>query len=460
MQALVDRAFSRAYLAHGPAIAPGYRDIVAAARAAPDQTRTSDTHRPRPIQEATAPDDIREAAARGLTSPSSPLPHLDVIQKAFGPAHELGAVHAHLGDAAAAACGDLGANAYATGDHVVFSTAPDLRTAAHEAAHVVQQRAGVSLDGGVGEVGDPYERHADRVADRVVAGKPAADLMAGVAGRTSTGAVQFDRTGRRDETDREQERDRRDRRDPGGRGRGRRGLGDDFDSDWAGRAILDRYLDGGGDWDIIDDPGWTDYMKASDILRGELRAKVLSLVAGYSILRSDAVVPIELSFHAEVENGEGIIGYQYLHGTNKDVGDFQIRGTAKIHREHGHSELPTPQNEPPGVCEDPMVSEASPDDLAQVCSAEPAPSSAAPAPAPLEVPPTLTVELDVSFVWNDMIDPNGKYMTDKIKDAIAWLITLGGRSAYRIAIAWKEKIKIVFDEKGKMIEKTGYPFDP
>ena len=60
-----------------------------------------------------------------------------------------------------------------------FKAPPDLWLAAHEAAHVVQQRGGVSLSGGVGRAGDPYERQADTVADRVVSGRPAHDLLAG-----------------------------------------------------------------------------------------------------------------------------------------------------------------------------------------------------------------------------------------------------------------------------------------
>jgi hypothetical protein len=47
---------------------------------------------------------------------------------------------------------------------------------------VVQQRAGVQLKGGVGEVGDRYERHADDVADRVVQGKSAESLLDQFAG--------------------------------------------------------------------------------------------------------------------------------------------------------------------------------------------------------------------------------------------------------------------------------------
>jgi hypothetical protein len=67
-----------------------------------------------------------------------------------------------------------------------------LHTAAHEAAHIVQQRQGVHLKGGVGEVGDAYEQHADAVADRVVAGQSAADLLGGASTDTAPagGAVQ------------------------------------------------------------------------------------------------------------------------------------------------------------------------------------------------------------------------------------------------------------------------------
>src|SRR5262249_54841070 len=82
---------------------------------------------------------------------------------------------------------------YATGRDVAFAGAPDLHTAAHEAAHVVQQRGTVQLKGGIGEAGDSYERHADAVADRVVQGAPAGDLLDQVASPragASAGGVQ------------------------------------------------------------------------------------------------------------------------------------------------------------------------------------------------------------------------------------------------------------------------------
>ena len=155
-----------------------------------------------PIQFAGAPDTSRvhEAAAEGLQGASTSLPHLDAIQHSFG-GYDVSGVKAHVGGAAAQANAKMGSLAYATGENVAFKQSPDLHTAAHEAAHVVQQRAGVSLDGGVGQVGDSYEQHADAVADAVVQGKSAESLLSGVAGggggggATQMKAVQFEGPG-------------------------------------------------------------------------------------------------------------------------------------------------------------------------------------------------------------------------------------------------------------------------
>ncbi|HEX4457780.1 MAG TPA: DUF4157 domain-containing protein [Polyangia bacterium] len=123
---------------------------------------------------------MHEAAARGTSGGGGALPHLERIQRAFG-SHDVSHVQAHADGAAEAGARAMGARAFAVGDHVAFDGAPDLHTAAHEAAHVVQQRGGVQLKGGVGESGDAHERHADAVADAVVAGESAEPLLDGVA---------------------------------------------------------------------------------------------------------------------------------------------------------------------------------------------------------------------------------------------------------------------------------------
>jgi hypothetical protein len=119
---------------------------------------------------------IHEAAARGVQTPSGTLPFANTIQPLFG-RHALTTVQAHVGGAATESADAMQAKAFASGNHIVFGGAPDLATAAHEAAHVIQQRAGVHLSGNVGQEGDAYERHADAVAAKVVSGQSAEALL-------------------------------------------------------------------------------------------------------------------------------------------------------------------------------------------------------------------------------------------------------------------------------------------
>ena len=121
-------------------------------------------------------------AAHGVAGAASPLPHGDEIQAAFG-RHGITSVRSRIGGDATEASSALGARAYAVGDRIAFGSTPDLHTAAHEAAHVVQQRSGVALKDGVGQTGDVYERHADAVADAVVGGRSAEPLLDEMAGK-------------------------------------------------------------------------------------------------------------------------------------------------------------------------------------------------------------------------------------------------------------------------------------
>jgi hypothetical protein len=156
---------------HGSAsgMAPGKRTLVD--ELTPVQRSASSTSAQSTDGEAT-----QQAAAQGVAGGGGPLPHGGTIQRLFG-RHDVSGIEAHVGGPAAAASRAIGAEAYATGHHVAFASTPGLHTAAHEAAHVVQQRGGVQLKGGVGETGDAYERHADEVADRVVRGHSAEPLL-------------------------------------------------------------------------------------------------------------------------------------------------------------------------------------------------------------------------------------------------------------------------------------------
>ncbi len=137
-----------------------------------------------------APDaDVPAVAAAGVAGTGQPLPHLEPIQASFG-RHDVSGVVAHVGGAAGEAAQQIGAVAYATGNQVAFDRAPDLHTTAHEAAHVVQQRGGGTADlqgkGGVGQVGDAHEQHADQVADTVARGESAEALLDAYAAPASS----------------------------------------------------------------------------------------------------------------------------------------------------------------------------------------------------------------------------------------------------------------------------------
>ena len=105
------------------------------------------------ISGSSGTENVHQLARTGISSSAGPLPYLDQIQRSFGLGHDLRQVKAYLGTEADGAARGMGAEAYTTGGRVAFGTNPSLRTAAHEAAHVVQQQAGVQLSGGVGQAG-------------------------------------------------------------------------------------------------------------------------------------------------------------------------------------------------------------------------------------------------------------------------------------------------------------------
>jgi hypothetical protein len=231
-------------------------------------------------------DRVLETAAHGTSGASGALPHLDAIQRSFG-RHDVGGVQAHTDERAGQASRALGAEAFATGNSVAFAGAPSLHTAAHEAAHVVQQRGGVQLRGGVGQSGDRYERHADQVADAVVRGESSEALLdqmggggGGGAVQRKAAAVQFDVRG--------QVADQRNKRDvdtPQGGTGGAHGSFQDQAPDDHGPALhhdhgfLD---DGSGNIDdsLREDPTWGDRVE---------RLKWIAKLEAAELLRPDLV---------------------------------------------------------------------------------------------------------------------------------------------------------------------------
>lgn len=168
---------------------PASTAVANPGKKSPVQQRYGGTTSPGAVVQAhggAATGDVHEAAAHGVSGSGQTVAHMPAIQKSFGK-HDVSNVQAHVGGKAAEACDSMGAAAYATGNSVAFKSTPDLHTAAHEAAHVVQQRGGVQLKGGVGQVGDRYEQNADAVADRVVRGESAEDLLGSGAASAGSG---------------------------------------------------------------------------------------------------------------------------------------------------------------------------------------------------------------------------------------------------------------------------------
>lgn len=184
-----------------------------------------------------------------------------------------------------------------------------------------------------------------------------------------------------------------------------------LDTDWAGRAILDRYLVGGGrDWTIQDNPEWSKYMMNHGGLARELDGQVHNqaqqslheYLAGRGTTRDYSA-----QFAATTQNGESITGYQYLNGTNADAGGFKIDGTTHV--------APLPDG-------------------------------------------TYKVTVDGGYQWNDIIDANAQYDTDTFKDKIAKIITLGQAQPYQIHIGWHSQTEFVFDRSGSLVSAKGYPY--
>lgn len=189
---------------------------------------------------------------------------------------------------------------------------------------------------------------------------------------------------------------------------GDRGDGN-FSTDWAGRAILEHYLTGRGEWTITDDPNWTKYMQDNQLLRNELltptQTAAQDALAQY-LAGGGASGKFEQTVHANIENGEGIVGYQYLHGTDSTVGDFRIAGDTVV------------QPQPDG---------------------------------------TYKVTLNSGYTWNDKIDPNPIYATDQMKSRWAEIITLGKADPYDIHITWHDQSTVTMDNQGNVINVEGYP---
>jgi hypothetical protein len=102
---------------------------------------------------------------------------------------DFGAVRVHTDARSAAAAAAIDARAYTMNRDIVFGaneyapqTESGRRLLAHELTHIVQQRSGAHLPGGIGPPNDAYERNADAVANEVARGRSSEELLSGYSG--------------------------------------------------------------------------------------------------------------------------------------------------------------------------------------------------------------------------------------------------------------------------------------
>lgn len=157
--------------------------------------------------------------------------------------------------------------------------------------------------------------------------------------------------------------------------------------------IADHYCEGlgGHNTDVyISNPAIGQYMMADESLKCFVRRIIDGYISPADPSQEISVgetIPIDYTGHMEIENGEGIVGYQFLHGTVDSVGDFHITGS--IYR----------QSEDVYVC-------------------------------------------DLTCTWNDQIDPNGTYGSDTLKSLIAEIVFMGEPEPYDIHITWDSQTVI------------------
>jgi len=178
--------------------------------------------------------------------------------------------------------------------------------------------------------------------------------------------------------------------------------------DVQGETILGTWLYGGGVDHDVEDPSWTAYMMAHKSLGPQILARLEPAVKKIAHLKKLGRFPIAERFHAEFPENSDFSGYALLHGSNKDVGDFLLAGFAEVQE-----------------------------------AVDPAEGD-------------YDIELELRFVFNDIVDPNGKYVTDRIRSTLASIFTLDQARNYRLSIHWSSSC-LAEVRKDKAIFFSGYP---
>lgn len=187
-------------------------------------------------------------------------------------------------------------------------------------------------------------------------------------------------------------------------------LGAAVGMDNQGETILGTYLYGGGEPHDIDDPIWAAYMMRHDALRRQIFGHLYPAVQEIADRRQKERHPIVERFHAEFPENRDRSGYALLHGSNAQVGDFQLLGWAEVEE-----------------------------------AVDPADGA-------------YDIELELRFVFNDIVDPNKSYASDRRGSVFADIISFGRARSYRLSISWGSSC-LAEVRGGRVVALSGYPSD-
>jgi RHS repeat-associated protein len=158
---------------------------------------------------------------------------------------------------------------------------------------------------------------------------------------------------------------------------------DDF-----GQILFGWWLDGSGA--LLDMTGHEPYVTQLSTY-SPLVEQILEQLIEDAEGRDGGSSTVALQFHAELPDNGYQTGFEMLHGTNATVGDFQISGTASI-SQRGALKI---------------------------------------------------ISYEVTMTWNDIIDPNSRYLSDSV---LAWILKHTYSPAdYTFRMSWTQSITIILE---------------
>lgn len=169
-------------------------------------------------------------------------------------------------------------------------------------------------------------------------------------------------------------------------------------NDIPGLMILMHYLYGGGTLIKEEDGYWADYMKRNIGFRDKVRKQVYIL--GQELKKGDRIRVNKTFYAGEAhgaiffKDGERMVGYDYFHGPEYEAGGFVVQGY--IEKAIDGSTI-----------------------------------------------------YELKYTWNDNIDPEFMYTTDRYKAVIGNLVSFGQAKPYIIKILWHDTSILTGEEDNK-----------